>query len=108
MLFGNGRRAFNIDDIQQRVGWRFYPDQLRIFIHILFNVRNIGHGNKVKLNAVILEDLGKNAVAAAVQIVGGNYFVAGHQHFYNRIDGCHTRSKAKAVLAVFQGCQGIL
>ena len=107
-FFGHGRGGGNVNDVQQRVGGRFHPDQLGALGHGGFHGRHVVHGHEVEVDAVGGVHLREEAVGAAVQVVGANHFVAGLKQLHNAVDGGHPGGEGQAVLAVIEGGQRVL
>ena len=55
----------------------------------------------MKLDAVALKHLGKQAVGAAIQIIGGDNLIARVEQLYYWINSTQTRGEANAMLSIF-------
>ena len=106
--FGDGRHARDVNDVEQRVGGRFDPDELGIGRDFGLHRRQVAHRHEVALDAQRRVHLGHDAVGAAVEVVGRDDLIAGFQQAQHAVDGRHAGGEGQAVLAIIQRRQGVL
>ena len=103
--FGFGRQNGDVHQPQQRVGRRFQPHQLHVFVfrQRLIQIGRVGEVGKHHVHAPGRVHFGEQIVAAAVDVADGNNRVAraqkGAEH---AVDARHAAAEGEARRAVFQ------
>src|SRR6185295_18501847 len=98
--FGNSSDCPDIRDFQGRVGRGFNPYQFCFWSDRLIYIPGMGGINKIGSDPKFLVYLCKKPESAAIDIVDGQYLVAGFQQFYNRINCCQTATEGNSGLSV--------
>lgn len=80
MLVGDLRHRPYVHHLQQRIGWRFHPEQPRVRFDRLLHQLHVGKIDEINLNAHLEGDIAQQPVGAAVQIVTGHDVVTVLQH----------------------------
>src|SRR5689334_17801882 len=77
LLFCNFRHRLNVNNIHQRIRWRFHPQHPGAFIDRLRYVPGIEHINVMKLDTKFLKHLTEQPVSSTVHIITCYHFITG-------------------------------
>ena len=101
-LASNTRDRGDIDDIQQRIAGGFDPNALRLRGQRVPNIRRIDHVDERKRDPHVAENVGKNPIRTAVNIVSGDDVIPWFEEVHHAGDRGHSRACCSTINASLQ------
>ena len=100
---GDVTNGFDIDDLKRWIGGGFDPDEFGAGMDRFADQVQVGHVDKLALDAHRSIDADELAVGTTIEIIAAEDFVAGLEEFEDGIHGGEAAAKADAVLTAFEG-----
>src|SRR5690606_5880154 len=94
LLFCNRCYRFYVDDVHQRIRWRFHPQEPGLLIEKRSDIFNVCEINEMEDYPKLFKNMLEHAVGSAVEVVAGDNLVPRFQQFDHRVGGSHARREA--------------